>query len=400
MIKPAVKCLVIFAAVLLITGCSVAERLDTVEEDQVEIVDEFIFMVQCSETSKRVKGAVVSFCGETAITGLEGMARFENIEAGRYIVEIAAEGFLEYSFDNVVVIATQKLSRVSLQPTKKYSIIYHFTSAASQIWMPVPVYWDGYGTIDLDAVVINPEPNSLYTDEHGNLIAYFYNGSGANMKYSLEFVIEVSKIKHDLAGYATDYDQSSEIYLLYTAPERYTQSDDPRIISLAEEITAGAADPVEKAKLIAGWVRSNIVPGDAPYGWLPDAISVLQYKKGHCGAYANMFVALSRAVGIPARNVSVFHNPFGDDFESGKHSKTFYGHIIAEFYLENYGWVQVETSMNRVGVVPYDLIILSKGNTFTLEKSNFGKKHLWFHLPERGTNGQVEDTQMEVERLY
>ena len=390
--------LALLLAALLISGCNgIADEVGL--DEQVEIVDQYVVTVRCIETGESIEGAVVNFSGNTGITDREGAARFENVEAGIYGVDITAGGFVDYNNNNIVVSKDNNQSMIRLVRSRKYKIIYHFISGASQIWSPVPVNWDGHGTVDCELVEIKPEPSSLYTDEHGNLIAYWNNGSGTSRKYSIEYIIEINKIRHVLTDYSVDYDQGSDIYQTYTAAERYTQSDDPMIVSLAEEIIDGEVDPVEKAKKIASWVRLNIASGDAPYGWLPDSISVLQYKKGHCGAFANMFVALCRAVGVPARNISIFHNPFGDELQSGMHSETYYGHIIAEFYLEDYGWVQVETSSGQVGSVNYDLLILAKGNTFPLEKSSFGSKHLWFHLPMRGVNGQIENAYLDVERL-
>jgi hypothetical protein len=65
------------------------------------------------------------------------------------------------------------------------------------------------------------------------------------------------------------------------------------------------------------------------------AIWALQNRKGDCSEYSYLFVALSRAVGIPSRVLTGF--AFNNYVQSLSD-----GHMWAEYYLENYGWVPVD----------------------------------------------------------
>ena len=69
---------------------------------------------------------------------------------------------------------------------------------------------------------------------------------------------------------------------------------------------------------------------------------VHEYKRGDCGAQSMYFSALCRSLGIPARATGGWQL-FNGQFAS---------HFWAEFYLPNYGWIPVDTSVAQVGFYP------------------------------------------------
>ncbi|MCL2658736.1 MAG: transglutaminase domain-containing protein [Betaproteobacteria bacterium] len=86
----------------------------------------------------------------------------------------------------------------------------------------------------------------------------------------------------------------------WLAPERYIESDDPRIREQAARLS-GASD-WQTARAIYDWVAQHIRYA----GYLPDdlgALHALLQREGDCTEYADLVVALARAVGIPARMV-------------------------------------------------------------------------------------------------
>jgi hypothetical protein len=72
----------------------------------------------------------------------------------------------------------------------------------------------------------------------------------------------------------------------------------------------------------------------------------LQKGVGDCSEYSYLFVALCRAAGIPARVQAgfAFHR-VGEALEDG--------HMWAEYYLENYGWVPVDATWRLFDVIDY-----------------------------------------------
>jgi hypothetical protein len=77
---------------------------------------------------------------------------------------------------------------------------------------------------------------------------------------------------------------------------------DPAVAELARTITAGASGPEEKAARLVDWVFRNLTKSLATN--LATASQVLARRAGDCTEHALLFVALARAAGLPARELS------------------------------------------------------------------------------------------------
>lgn len=87
----------------------------------------------------------------------------------------------------------------------------------------------------------------------------------------------------------------------FLAPEPYIESDHELIRARAQALRA--PDPLTTSRQIYQWVADNIEYA----GYVQEqrgALYALQHRKGDCTEYADLFVALARASGIPARAVS------------------------------------------------------------------------------------------------
>ena len=87
----------------------------------------------------------------------------------------------------------------------------------------------------------------------------------------------------------------------FLQPTAYLQSDHPAIRSLAAEIVGGETDAAKAALRIKDWVYRNIAK--KPTISIPNALEVLQTRKGDCNEHTVLFNALARAAGIPAKTV-------------------------------------------------------------------------------------------------
>jgi hypothetical protein len=151
------------------------------------------------------------------------------------------------------------------------------------------------------------------------------------------------------------YDTTSELYQRYTRPTQWAQSDHPLIVDKAERIVGAETNPYRMAQAIHWWVTTEI-SGEWAGG---DAVTTLVNRGADCAGHSNLFAALCRAVGIPARNVSGFHALESRLYRNGQMP----GHVWSEFYLQDYGWVQVEASgSRRFPGIPERRLILSRGN--------------------------------------
>jgi hypothetical protein len=83
------------------------------------------------------------------------------------------------------------------------------------------------------------------------------------------------------------------------SPEALIQSSDPKIVALARSIRGDTRDPQVVARRINDWVHDSLEKSVAVT--IPSAIQVLASRKGDCNEHTQLFIALSRAAGVPAR---------------------------------------------------------------------------------------------------
>jgi hypothetical protein len=119
----------------------------------------------------------------------------------------------------------------------------------------------------------------------------------------------------------------------WLAPAPLIQSNDPRVRAQARLIVGGGADPARAARAIAAWVHGH-VERQGNRG-VPSAVYALEAARGDCNEHAVLYVALARAVGLPARTAA------GLVYLNGR----FYYHAWAEVYLGD--WVAVDPMLEE-----------------------------------------------------
>jgi hypothetical protein len=120
----------------------------------------------------------------------------------------------------------------------------------------------------------------------------------------------------------------------YMRPDAVLNSRDPRIQAQARLATAGTTRANRAAQRIVRWVYENIEKR-ADIG-VPSAVHVLERRAGDSYEHAILFVALARAIGLPARTVG------GLLYVSGR----FYYHNWAEVHLGQ-GWLAVDPTFGQ-----------------------------------------------------
>lgn len=271
------------------------------------------------------------------------------------------------TFTATVAKPPEQLSYVN---PKKYEVTYsvlikndNYSPSDIQLYLPVPGNYDSQ--TDMQINILSPEPFELGTDPtNGNQMVYWQltktpaSGSTTEMIEKFTFItyettttIDITKIQ--------PYDINSDVYKMYTQPEKYIESNDPKIIKLADEIAGTENNPYLLAKKFYNYIIENVEYKILNKG-LNGAKFLLSNGKGECGDYSALFIALSRAKGIPARSVVGYWAVSGNDQT----------HVWSEFFLEGIGWIPVDATIGQqdgfkrgyyFGHMDSERVILSKG---------------------------------------
>jgi len=177
----------------------------------------------------------------------------------------------------------------------------------------------------------------LLNDSFENVYAYWDDvriDAKQNFSAEIDYIVLSSETRYVInSSLIPNYYRDSDLYDKYTKPEPFVQSDNPEIVSKAYNLTAGLNGILSKVSRVYDFVTTYLryAIQDEERG----ALWALMNKTGDCSEYSYLFVALCRALGIPARVEAGF--AFRSDTETTED-----GHMWAEYCLENYGWVPVD----------------------------------------------------------
>ncbi len=116
-------------------------------------------------------------------------------------------------------------------------------------------------------------------------------------------------------------------------PEPLVQSDDPRIQAQARLIAGRERRAAPVAELLTRWVYDNLEKAITVS--VPSAAQVLETRSGDCNEHTVLFVALARALGLPARTAA------GVVYLRGR----FFYHAWPEVWLGD--WVAVDPTFGQ-----------------------------------------------------
>lgn len=114
----------------------------------------------------------------------------------------------------------------------------------------------------------------------------------------------------------------------------------PEVVALARLAVGDAATDREKVERLVAFVGEHVQ--DAVSVQTPSVLELVRNPRGDCTEHAQLFTALARALGIPARDVSGL-------MYMGDGVSAFGGHAWNEVVLDG-DWVQVDPAWNQVDV--------------------------------------------------
>lgn len=205
----------------------------------------------------------------------------------------------------------------------------------------------------LTAEHFSPWPDQIVTDANGRREAvYFFSSLAAGETIVLEqkYGVESNAVHYDINSSLISSEQ--DLSLLessrYLEPGPGIESDSEEIRAYAQQIAGTETNPYVLARRAFSDINQYLqydVEGTGEQG----ALAALRGAVGNCDDYAKLFVAVMRALGVPARVQSGYlyqpqeHNtePYLD-VQMGRVYLNSLRHAWAEFYLEELGWLPVD----------------------------------------------------------
>jgi transglutaminase-like putative cysteine protease len=248
-----------------------------------------------------------------------------------------------------------------------------------KLWLPIPREWDSQKAVKI--ISIQPSPHATYEDpEHGNPMLYWDFGKEperSSYKVELRCRLKSYEVQAEIdPGKMGSYDKTSKEYALYTL-STHTISITPKVREMAQIAIGEEMNPYLQARRIQEFVGKKVhykildhVRGRGIECLLGhpviDEDTGEEYYEGACNEKSALFIAMCRAVGIPARSVQGIGgwSPWAKEedlkplyaFEtelspSGLAGAQAYGvlrrHTWAEFYIPNSGWIPADPTSGR-----------------------------------------------------
>lgn len=205
-----------------------------------------------------------------------------------------------------------------------------------------------------------------YINTYGKLPNYVTTSLGTiryeNLVYTYSKILSFYKTNNRLPNYvsvsswtsikssgegavSTGNSTTSSSLQKYLSATANAPSNSATIINKAKSITQGLTSDYDKAKAIFNWVSKNL-SYSFYYNSQKGALGALSSKTANCCDTSHLIVALSRAVGVPAR-----YQHGTCHFDIGGFVGT-YGHVWAQLYV-NGKWYYADAvdNSNALGVI-------------------------------------------------
>lgn len=232
----------------------------------------------------------------------------------------------------------------------------------ARTWIPLPTT-DSFQTIEVKSIEAPGKQQVLHDREHGNSVLFLTLGPQDSGKtVSMRFGVR----RLEKGVYAAQAPAPGQ----YLEPEHFVP-DNERFHSIAEKVVEGKTGDLVRARALYDHVIDHMRYMKYGSGWgKGDAVYACNVGTGNCSDFHSYFIALCRAVGIPARFA------IGAAIPSERNEGGIDGyHCWAEFYTDGRWWPVDISEGNKCsslssyyfGHNPANRIELSRGRDLVLE---------------------------------
>ena len=147
----------------------------------------------------------------------------------------------------------------------------------------------------------------------------------------------------ELRSASADYPEAYKTYYIDQLPPAL----DPRVRSLAADITEDAVNPYDKAAAVQSYLRSNYLyslTGSSDMIESPLEHFLFNSRVGHCEFFATAMATLLRCVEVPARIASGFRGGEWNEFGAFYAIRQDFAHVWVEVFFPDFGWVPFDPS--------------------------------------------------------
>ncbi len=229
-------------------------------------------------------------------------------------------------------------------------------------WIPIPSE-NKFQKVKMISIKA-PEKRRFIKDNQNNTILFF-ELKLEDSKRQVEIVYKIERYEQGI--YEEEGDRRN-----YLKEERYVPLNE-KFEKIASDILKNKKEKLMQARTIYDYVIDNLKYQRYGPGWgKGDAIYACDYKTGNCSDFHSLFIAISRAAGIPARFV------MGVAIPAERNSGGIDGyHCWAEFYTDGKWWPVDLSEANKYsplstyyfGHQPANRIELSRGRDLIFEPS-------------------------------
>lgn len=198
-------------------------------------------------------------------------------------------------------------------------------TGAARMWLPLAAT-DAFQTVEVIGVSAPGRRRILKEREHGNQILFLELGPEDSGK-TVEVRYQVKRLEK--AAYKEPTSDAGK----YLNPERLVPAAE-NFRQIAQEVVAGKTGDLVRARALYDHVIDRMRYMKHGEGWgKGDAVYACDVRTGNCTDFHSYFIALARAVGIPARFA------IGAAIPSERHNGGIDGyHCWAEFFADGKWW--------------------------------------------------------------
>jgi hypothetical protein len=184
-----------------------------------------------------------------------------------------------------------------LRGQDEFEFLYRATlpkiTAAARMWLPLAAT-DSFQTVEVKSITAPGKQTTLQEREHGNKVLFLELGHEDSGK-TIEIRYQVKRLeKAAYAAETPDQGKNLKPESLVPVNEYFRQ--------IAQEVVKGKKGALVRARALYDHVIDRMRYAKAGEGWgRGDAIYACNARTGNCTDFHAYFVALARAVGIPAR---------------------------------------------------------------------------------------------------